>query len=210
MALLKVLKIHDLTRTISQDMRIYPGDPEPKFEPHATIKDNRVNVTKITLGSHTGTHVDAQWHFLQEGNTIDRESLYKFIGEASIIDVSGKKSIRAEDLSEHDIRSDDVVLIYTGTSDRLTDFTYLEVSGAEWMVEHKIKCVGIDTASVEEYGKIDAPVHKLLLAKNIGIIENLANFEQFAGSRMFFVCLPLPLKGIDGSPARALLFDMVK
>jgi arylformamidase len=191
-------------------MRIYPGDPRPNFEPHATIKDNNANITRITLGSHTGTHVDAQWHFIQEGNTIDRESLYKFIGEATIIDASGKKSITAEDFSGYDIRTNDILLIFTGTSDRPTDFTYLEVSAAEWMVEHEVKCVGIDTASVEKYGKKDAPVHKLLLAKNIGIIENLANLKQFAGSRMFFVCLPLPLKGLDGSPARAILFDMVK
>jgi kynurenine formamidase len=71
MALLKLSKIHDLTRPISQDMLVYPGDPQPKFDPHATIKDNKVNVTKITLGSHTGTHVDALWHFLQEGSGID-------------------------------------------------------------------------------------------------------------------------------------------
>jgi arylformamidase len=191
-------------------MSVYPGDPTPKFKPHSAIKDNNANVTRITLGSHTGTHVDAQSHFLQEGNTIDRESLYKFIGEATIIDASGKKSITAEDFSGYDIRTNDIVLIYTGTSDRLTDFTYLEVSAAEWIVEHKVKCVGIDTASVEKYGKKDAPIHKLLLARNIGIIENLANFDQFAGNRMFFVCLPLPLKGIDGSPARAVLFDIVK
>jgi arylformamidase len=191
-------------------MRVYPGDPKPKFEPHATIKDNNANITRITLGSHTGTHVDAQWHFLQEGNTIDRESLYKFIGEATIMDASGKKSITAEDFSGYDIRANEIILIYTGTGDRLTDFTYLEVSAAEWMVEHEVKSVGIDTASVEKYGKKDAPVHKLLLAKNIGIIENLANLKQFAGTRMFFVCLPLPLKGLDGSPARAIVFDMIK
>ena len=191
-------------------MRVYPGDPKPKFESHATIKDNNANITRITLGSHTGTHVDAQWHFLQEGDTIDRESLCKFIGEAAIINASGKKSITAEDLSGYDIITNDIILIYTGSGDRLTDFTYLEVSAAEWMVEHKVKCVGIDTASVEKYGIKDAPVHKLLLAKNIGIIENLTNFEQFAGSRMFFVCLPLPLKGLDGSPARAILCDIVK
>jgi arylformamidase len=75
---------------------------------------------------------------------------------------------------------------------------------------YRVKCVGIDTPSIEEYGRIDAPVHKALLANNVGIIENLANLEQFACQRMFFVCLPLPLKGIDGSPARAVIFDMVK
>lgn len=207
---MKLSKIHDLTRTISQDMQIYPGDPEPKFDPHATIKDNNVNVTRITLGSHSGTHVDAPWHFLQEGNSIDMEPIDKFIGEAVIIDASGKNSITAEDFSGHDIRSNDIVLIYTGTGDSRTDFAYLDISAAEWMMKHGTKCVGIDTASVEKYGNKDAPVHKLLLARNIGIIENLVNLKQFVGCRMFFVCLPLPLKGIDGSPARAILFDIVK
>ena len=207
---MKLLKIHDLTRTISQDMPVYPGDPQPKFDPHATIKYNNANITRITVGSHTGTHVDAPRHFLQEGNSIDIEPLDKFIGEAAIIDASGKNSITAEDFSGYDIKSNDIILIYTGTGDRRTDFAYLDISAAEWMAEHKIKCVGIDTASVEEYGKKDAPVHKMLLARNVGIIENLVNLKQFAGSRKFFVCLPLPLKGIDGSPARAVLFDIVK
>jgi arylformamidase len=191
-------------------MPVYPGDPKPKFDPYATIKDNNANITRISVGSHTGTHVDAPWHFLQEGNSIDMEPLDKFIGEAAIIDASGKNSITAEDFSGYDIRSNDIILIYTGTGDHRTDFAYVDISAAEWMVEHEIKCVGIDTASVEEYGKKDAPVHKMLLARNVGIIENLANLKQFAGSRMFFVCLPLPLKGIDGSPARAVLFDIVK
>ena len=191
-------------------MQVYPGDPQPEFDPHATIKDDKVNVTRITLGSHTGTHVDAPWHFLQEGNSIDMEPLDKFIGEAAIIDASGKNSITSEEFSGYDIRSNDIVLINTDTGDRRTNFAYLDVSAAEWMVEHGVKSVGIDTASVEKYGIKDATVHKMLLASNIGIIENLANLEQFAGSRMFFVCLPLPLKGIDGSPARAVLFDIVK
>jgi arylformamidase len=146
-------------------------------------------------------------HFLQKGNSIDIEPLDKFIGEAAIIDASGKNSITAEDFSGYDIRSNDIVLIYTGIGDRRTDFAYLDISAAEWMMEHRIKCVGIDTASIEKYGRKDAPVHKMLFASNIGIIENLANLKQFIGSRMFFVCLPLPLKGIDGSPARAVLFD---
>jgi arylformamidase len=189
-------------------MRVYPGDPQPKFSPHATIKDNNVNVTGITLGTHTGTHIDAPWHFLREGNSIDAEPLDKFIGEAVVINASGRNKIAAENFPSSDIKSDDIVLIYTG--DRLTDFAYLDVSAAEWIIKHKVKCVGIDTASVEKYGDKDAPVHKLLLGRQIGIIENLTNLSQFVNRRMFFVCLPLPLKGIDGSPARAVFFDMVK
>ena len=192
-------------------MQVYPGDPQPKFDPYATIKDNKVNVTRITLGSHTGTHVDAPWHFLQEGNSIEIEPLDKFIGEAVIIDASGRNSISANDFSwqRHQKQRHCADQHRLGRF-RRTDFAYLEVSAAEWLVENGIKCVGIDTASVEKYGRKDAPVHKMLLACNIGIIENLANLKPFAGSRMFFVCLPLPLKGIDGSPARAVLFDIVK
>ena len=208
--LLKLLKIHDLTCTISQNMRIYPGDPKPKFSPHATIKDNVANVTRITLGSHTGTHVDAPWHFLQEGNSIDIEPLTKFIGDAVVIDASHTNNITAKNFSSFDVKSDDIVLLYTGTGDRLTDFAYLDVSAAEWLIEHEVKCVGIDTASVEKYGDKEAPVHKMLLEKQIGIIENLTNLSQFVNRRIFFVCLPLPLKGIDGSPARAVFFDIVK
>src|ERR687892_2822798 len=115
MALLKLLKIHDLTLTVSQDMQVYPGDLQPKFDPHATIKNDKLNVTKITLGSHTGTHVDAPWHFLQEGNSIDMEALDKFIGEAIIIYAPGRNSIIADDFRGKDIKINDIVLINTGT-----------------------------------------------------------------------------------------------
>jgi arylformamidase len=188
-------------------MQVYPGAHNPVFNPHATINHDKVNVTRITLGSHTGTHVDSPWHFLQEGNSIDMVPLDKFVGEAIIIDASGKKSITADDFYNYDIKRNDIVLIYTGSGDCSIDFTYLDISAAGWMVEHGVKCVGIDTASVEQYGLKDAPLHKKLLSSNIGIIENLANLKQFVGSRMFFVCLSLPLKGLDGSPARAVLLD---
>jgi arylformamidase len=195
-------------------MQIYPGDPKPRFYPHATIKDDKVNVTRITLGSHTGTHVDAQWHFMQEGNSIDREPLSKFAGDAVIVDTSCEAGlgISAKSLSRHSdiIQADDILLIYTGKGSNRTDFAYLETSAAEWMVENQIKCIGIDTPSVEKYGYKDAPVHKLLLSNGIGIIENLDNLKQFVSKRMFLVCLPLPLKGVDGSPARAVLLEIVK
>ena len=210
MASLKLLRIHDITRVLSQDMQVYPGDPKPKFEPQATIQNNGVNVTRITVGTHTGTHVDAPRHFLQEGTSIEKESLEKFIGEAVIIDISHRKYICSSDLSGLDIKRNDIVLINTGTGTSLTDFVYIDESAAKWMVEHRIETVGIDTASVEKYGLKDAPVHKLLLGSNIGIIENLTNLKEFAGMRMFLVCMPLPLRGVDGSPARAILCNIVK
>jgi arylformamidase len=213
---IRLERFFDLTRTISQKMQVYPGDPQPKFEPHSTIKDDKVNVTRITVGSHTGTHVDAQSHFLSNGNSVESEPLSKFIGEATIIDVSVKErrggSITANDLNRYSdtVQREDILLTYTGTGDRRTNFTYLDISAARWIVNHKIKCIGIDTLSIEKYGSKDAPIHKLLLSEGIGIIENLDNLKQFVTKRMFLVCLPLPFEGIDGSPARAILFEMIK
>jgi arylformamidase len=78
------------------------------------------------------------------------------------------------------------------------------------MIDRGIKCAGIDTLSIEQYGSKGAPAHKLLLSNDVGIIENLNKLKQFVNKRMFLVCLPLPLKGVDGSPARAVLFEMIK
>lgn len=211
---------HDLSHLISQDMQVYPGDPQPRFKPFATMEKDRMNVTNIVLGSHTGTHVDAPKHFFAGGNGIDREPLNKFIGEAIILDLSnviGGKGVTDAELDNYSkvIKRNDILLLYTGTNNKRekdlksNSFTHLEVSAAEWIIDHGTKCVGIDTLSVEKYGFKEGLTHKKLLSNNVGIIENLnSNIREFVGKRMFLVCLPLMLEGLDGSPARALLFDI--
>jgi arylformamidase len=213
---------HDLSNLISQDMLVYPDDPQPRFEPFATMEKDKINVTRIVLGSHTGTHVDAPIHFFADGNGVDKEPLNKFIGEAVILDLSymvGGKGITDADLDKFSrvIKRNDIVLLYTGANNKwkkekdsqINNFTYLNLSAAEWIVDHGIKCVGIDTLSVEKYGFKEGLTHKKLLSNNVGIIENLnSNIMRFVGKRMFLVCLPLMLEGIDGSPARAIFFDI--
>jgi kynurenine formamidase len=191
---------------------IYPGNPRPRIEPLSSIDDEGVNLTRITLGSHTGTHVDAQSHFLHKGRTVENEPLDKFIWEALVVDASDKQGLGldARDLQVHRFNRNDIVLLYTGTGNRASRFTYLELSGAQWLVDHGIKCVGIDTLSLEKFGRKDAPVHKLLLSKDVGIIENLTNLREFVNKRLFFVCLPIPIAGVDGSPARAIFLEIIK
>ncbi|HKU49265.1 MAG TPA: cyclase family protein [Nitrososphaera sp.] len=210
---MKPPRIHDLSRKIDERTVVYPGDPEPRFEPISTIAGKGVNLTRIMLGSHTGTHADARSHFLPGGHAIDAEPLEKFVGEALVVDASSRPGhgLAVKDLESHIVNENDILLFYTGTgSMSTTHFTYLEISAAEWIAAHRIKCIGIDTLSVEKYGSKDAPVHKLLLSNNIGIVENLANLEQFIGQRLFFMCFPLPLGGVDGSPARAVFLEMIK
>jgi arylformamidase len=213
---------HDLSHLISQDMQVYPGDPQPQFEPFATMGKDKINVTRIVLGSHTGTHVDAPKHFFADGNGIDREPLNKFIGETIILDLSDvidDKGITDADLENYSkvIKRNDILILYTGSNNKKikdkdpksNNFTYLDLSAAEWIIGHGTKCVGIDTLSVEKYGFKEGLTHKKLLSNNVGIIENLnSNIREFVGKRMFLVCLPLMLNGIDGSPARAILFDI--
>lgn len=202
-------RIYDLTRTMTERMAVYPGDPEVMFESHKTIKDDGVNVTRLSFGTHTGTHIDSPSHFLPQGISVELEPADKFIGEADIVDLAGVKQVTAKDLASLQITSK-ILLIYTGTGQSQTEFTYLDASAAEWIAARHIKCVGIDTPSVEQFGSREAPVHKILLGNNVGIIENLTNLKEFAGKKMFLVCLPLVLKGLDGAPARAILLEIVK
>lgn len=213
---------HDLTNLISQDMSVYPGDPQPEFKPVSTIENEKINVTRLVIGSHTGTHIDAQKHFIANGKGIDKEPLDKFVGEAVVLDLSninigsGITDSNLDKVSEI-IKDNDILLLYTGTSERwrkdeilANNFTYLKPSAADWISNHGIKCVGIDTLSVEKYGFKEGLTHKKLLSNNVGIIENLSlNLRKFVGKRVFLVCLPLLLKDIDGSPARAIIFDIL-
>lgn len=214
---------YDLTQLISKDIPIYSGDPHPDFESSSTIQRDNYNVTRIILGSHSGTHVDAQSHFLLNGNSIDKEPVSKFVGESIVVDLSNRSKIGDGITSVHLecysdlIKDTDILLIYTGSSEYWMkdenvkyNFTYLEPCAAQWIADHNIKCVGIDTFSVEKYGSKEGLSHKILLSNSVGIIENLnSNLKNLSGKRIFLVCLPLLLEGVDGSPARTLAFDIV-
>jgi arylformamidase len=213
---------HDLTHLIYPDMPTYPGEPQPEFQPFFKLGRDKVNLTRLIIGSHTGTHVDAPKHFISTGDSVNKIPLDKFVGEAVILDMSTKsigEGITNVDLDTYSkvVKAGDIILLYTGTSEHwnndkniMQNFTYLEPSAAEWIVNHEIKCIGIDSFSVEKYGFKDGIAHKMLLSNKISIIENLnSNLKKCLGNRMFIVCLPLFLKGIDGSPARVVVFDIL-
>ena len=125
---LKVVKIpyttpFDLTCPVNRGMAVFPGDPEVEFYKHKTIQSDGYNVTTIKLGTHTGTHIDAQSHFLADYNTVDEEPLDKFIGEAVLVDLSQKRDIEEgityQDLDSYSdkVKRNDILLIYTASGD---------------------------------------------------------------------------------------------
>jgi arylformamidase len=205
----------DLSHELQNGMPIYPGDPVPEFKRVFTIQDKGANVSSLTLGSHTGTHMDAPLHFIENATSIDRIPISKFVGEALVIDFSFKpqgSGITVEDFANQEIRQDDIVLAYTGCSEKwgdpsvLTSYTYLTPEGAKYLVsKKKIRAFGIDFLSVEKYNTKPAFTHKELLGNNVYIIESISNeLKRFVNQRILFIALPIKFKGGDGAPCRAL------
>ena len=198
-------------------MPIYPGDPSPSFENYSTLRKDGVNLTKIIMGSHTGTHLDAPRHFIQDGIGIDKILPNKLIGEAYVADLSKKpigSGITSEDLRrelEDKIVKDDIVIVYTGCSKYWGDasisreYTYLTGDAADYLVSKKVRAVGIDFLSVEKFKAPEPVAHRSLLGNGIFIIESLSNaVKQFVGKKILVICMPIKLKDGDGAPSRVV------
>ena len=210
-------KAVDLTHELTNGMPIYPGDPSPSFESAATLAKNGVNLMRLVMGSHTGTHTDAPKHFIQGGIGVDEIPLSKLIGEAVVIDLSNLpvgSGITESDLKqklEGKVKPDDIVLCYTGSSDHWgepsvnSNYTYLTKEAAEYLVSKRVRAVGIDFLSVEKFKAPEPVAHKTLLASGVFIIESLSSaLKQFTGARILLINLPIKLEGGDGAPTRSI------
>ena len=210
-------KAIDLTHELHNGMPIYPGDPSPSFVSYATLEKNGLNLTKLTLGSHTGTHIDAPRHFIPDGIGVDRIPPNKLVGEAYVCDMSSKpigSGITDLDLHknlEGKVAEDDIVVCYTGCSEHWgeksvsSNYTYLTGNAAEYLVSKKVRAVGIDFLSVEKFRAPDPIAHKTLLGNGIFIIESLSRAtKQFVGKRILMICMPIKLQNGDGAPSRII------
>lgn len=198
-------------------MPIYPGDPFPSFEKYATLEKDGVNLTRLTMGSHTGTHLDAPRHFIPDGIGIDQIPAEKLIGEAYVADLSQKpigSGITSQDLQrqlDRKVVKDDIVIVYTGCSEHWGDtvvrkgYTYLTADAADYLVSKQVRAVGIDFLSVEKFNAPEPVAHKTLLRNGIFIIESLSRaLKQFIGRKILIICMPIKLQNGDGAPARVV------
>ncbi|MEM3385693.1 MAG: cyclase family protein [Nitrososphaeria archaeon] len=208
----KKFNILDLSITVFPGMHQYEGEPPIIFESFTTIKSTGANSTKINLSVHTGTHIDSPKHRIEEGKSVDEIPLTKLIGNAIVLDFSQKPSntlISDVDLKKYDklIKEGDIILFYTGTTELwYTNLpprdVYLDESGAKWLVDKKINCVGIDSLTIES-PLTKGIVHKILLSNEIIILEGLSSdIKKLVGKSILLVCAPIKLKGLDGAPAR--------
>jgi arylformamidase len=199
------MKIIDVTRALSEETLVYPGDCQPKFR-----QVNRGNylITDLHLSTHTGTHIDAPVHYLKTGDTIDTIPLSHVMGTCRVLDVtSAGTSITAKDLMG---RLDGIGRLLLKTSfsgkDRFDqNYPSLTADAARFITGCEMKCIGIDSPSIESY-ECDGTVHRELLSRGCIIIEFL-DLSHIEGGDYTLVALPLRFTGLDGSPARVVLID---
>ena len=206
---------------IREDMSIYKNKEEkkPKITLTRTLEQG-ANESRLEIESHTGTHADAFFHMLAKGETIDKINLGRFIGECVVLDFSSiQERITMEDLRNKEetnkknknkntpiIQKNDIVLLKTRNKPMEKfdfNFTYLEKSGAEFLANKKVKCIGIDNLGIER-NQPNHDTHKILFKKSIPIIEGL-ELSKIKQGRYFFIGLPLKIRSGDGSPIRAAL-----
>ena len=209
-------KIIDISLTISPDLVVWPGDPPVYLERVLKIEEgDEANVTSLRFGAHTGTHLDAPYHFVHTGRTVEQIGLDELTGNAQVIEIPAEEThitksvLQAQTL----VPGIDKLLFKTRNSDlwaaNHTEFDIgyvgLSLDGAEYLVEKGIRLIGIDYLSAAAYDCL-VEVHQCLLTEHIILLEGLDLSAAQAGIYLL-LCMPLKLKDADGAPMRAALIS---
>jgi arylformamidase len=205
-------RLIDVSVLLRPGVPTYPGNQPFEFAPVKRIaRGDSSNVSKLVMGTHTGTHVDAPKHFFDDKPGVEALPLDLLIGRARVIDVPVRGGITETHLAQAGLREDLRVLLRTPNSALWNthdgfheDYTYLTDSGARFLVEQGVKVVGVDYLSVEQFHKAGAPAHHALLGGGVVVIEGLDLSEADAGAYEMY-CLPLRIDAADGAPARVVL-----
>ena len=207
--------IYDVTVPITKTMPVWPSDPPVELlakSHESRDKTHIVTVTAISMGSHTGTHIDAPFHMIQDGKPLHEFSLEILVGRATVFEIPGVRSIGRADLERFDWTGVQRVLFKTDNSAHWRDgkfyqqFVYLEPAGAEFLVDRGVRLVGIDYLSIDKFRSESHPSHFVLLSKNILILEGL-NLRPVTSGQYTLYALPLNLQDADGAPARVILVN---
>jgi kynurenine formamidase len=210
------MKIIDLSHVIEESMPVYPGTAPPRIAEGCTVGRHGFAEKVLTLYSHTGTHIDAPGHMLEEAPRLDTISAGHFLGPGRVLDVSAFKGRQIEiaDLEPHGaaLREVEYALLHSGWSRFWGEGQYygaypvLSEGAARWLARFSLKGVGVDMISIDSLGSTAMTNHRIFLEKKIVIVENLTGLGALLGKPFLFSCLPLKLASGDGSPVRAVAF----
>ena len=217
------MAIYDISLPISESLVVWPGDPAVRItQPFHLDRGDTATVTRLDMGAHAGTHVDAPAHFIPGGPGVDELDLHVLVGPALVVHALEVDALSADVLNDLQIPpGTERVLFRTRNSDRWArgerefarefardfaeDFVAITEDGARWLVDRGVRLVGVDYLSVAPFDAI-VPTHQVLLRAGVVPIEGL-NLSGVAPGVYQLVCLPLRIVGADGAPARAILMD---
>ena len=199
----------DISVPLQSDMPHWPGDPSPIMERAMDMDRGDVcNARFLKFSAHTGTHMDAPLHFVNNAASIDQMPLAATIGPARLIQIEHPDFITAEELARHDIQAGERLLFktrdYWGSPDFVTKFVHVNAAAARHLVERRVQTIGIDYLSIGAYEGDGVETHQILLAAGIWVIEGLCLAKVTLGN-YDLICLPLKILGGDGAPARAVV-----
>lgn len=205
-------RLVDVSVLLAPGLATYPGNPAFELTPVKRIAaGDSSNNSRIVMGTHTGTHVDAPLHFFDGRPGADALALELLIGRARVIDLPHRGGITETHLAAAGLREDLRVLLRTPNSALWnssegfhSEYTYITEGGARFLVDQGVKVVGVDYLSVEQFKKAGAPAHRALLGSGVIVIEGLNLSDAEAGQYEMY-CLPLRLANGDGAPARVVL-----
>ena len=210
------MRTYDITLTISSELPTWPGDPRVELARGRKLEEGaNANVARVDMGVHTGTHVDAPYHFLQDGITVDKLDLSLLAGRAYVLHLPEVDLITAAVLEEAQIPPRTRRVLFktrnsdywaSGDSEFQTEFVGLSEYGADYLVRRGVKLVGIDYLSIAPY-KQSRPTHEKLLSAGVVIVEGL-DLSEVSQGRYTIYCLPLKIANCDGAPARAILIGV--
>jgi arylformamidase len=210
------MQLYDVTVPISADIPVWPGDPPVRIEKVASIaQGDSMNLSRLHLGSHTGTHVDAPAHFVGQGQTVDQLAPELLVGPAFIASLEqlAGNTIQARDLAALQLPEETTRLLFKTRNSALwerqqsgfqKEYVHLGTEAAEWLVRRGVRLVGVDYLSVEAFGAGQSPVHHILLGAGIVIVEGL-DLRHVPVGLCHLCCLPLKIAGGEGAPARVLV-----
>ena len=202
----------DVSIPLQSGMVHWPGDPPVRIQRSSDMdRGDPANVSKISMGAHSGTHMDAPLHFFSRGKGLEEMPLSATIGPARVIAIRDPHRITIEELRRHRIRRGERLLFRTRNSakcwkthDFVEEFVSLSTPAARHLAERRVKTVGVDYLSVGGYRQDGREVHRVLLRAGIWIIEGL-NLSKVRPGMVELICLPLRVLRSDGAPARAIL-----
>ncbi|HWO43094.1 MAG TPA: cyclase family protein [Candidatus Eisenbacteria bacterium] len=207
------MSIIDISVPLKPDMPTWPDSVGLRLTRTMSLEaGDKANVSRLDCDVHMGTHVDAPWHFLDDGSTVDAMSLDVLIGPAIVADLTGTSAVTPSDLTGLKLapnirrlllKTRNSALWAAGVTEFKSDYVALSADAARWVVERGIRLIGIDYLSVQRYGD-DPLTHQILMRAGVIIVEGL-NLAGVQPGLYELICLPIRLVGTDGAPVRAVL-----